>query len=251
MEYTISGNFTLPSEGKIYKTPINPNISLRSMTTEEEMQRLSHSERAYKILADIIDRCMIEPCGMSSYDMCIGDFQYLLYMLRVVTYGNEYELLITCPICGTSVTEKIDITQMPVLKYDENIHKYYEFTLPKTKHKIRIKYQTPRMIDDGIIRNKEIQTKFKKAIDNSLQIDLVNIIDTIDGEHMEITQRENFVRTLPMADSQTILQYAQKVSNSIGIDNMLNVHCDNCGLDYNSSFRITNEFFRPTINFGD
>ena len=35
--YTISEYFTLPSEGKIYDTKVNPQINLRSMTTQEEM----------------------------------------------------------------------------------------------------------------------------------------------------------------------------------------------------------------------
>ena len=97
--YTISEYFTLPSEGKIYDTEVNPQINLRSMTTQEEMQRLTHSDKAYKPLCDIIDACMIEKCGISSYDMALGDYQYLLFMLRVVTYGSEYKGTATCPIC--------------------------------------------------------------------------------------------------------------------------------------------------------
>ena len=38
MDYTIAETFTLPSEGKIYSQKVNPQVQLRSMTTEEEMR---------------------------------------------------------------------------------------------------------------------------------------------------------------------------------------------------------------------
>ena len=57
----VTGSYTLPSLGKVYgDKQINPEVTLRSMTTAEEMKRLNPSDRAYKVLADIIDDCLIE-----------------------------------------------------------------------------------------------------------------------------------------------------------------------------------------------
>jgi hypothetical protein len=83
--YSIAEEYTLPSLGKVYTQKINPLVKLRSMTTEEEMKRLSPSERQYKNLCDIIDDCIVEPIGISAYDMCIADYQFLLHKLRIVT----------------------------------------------------------------------------------------------------------------------------------------------------------------------
>ena len=78
-DYTLTGTYTLPSLGKVYgDKKINPEITLRSMTTEEEMKRLNPSDKPYKVMADIIDACMIEKPGISSYDMCIGDYQSVI-----------------------------------------------------------------------------------------------------------------------------------------------------------------------------
>ena len=84
MDYTLTGNYVLPSLGKIYNCDVNPNVKLRSMTVAEEMKRLNSSDRPYKNLADIIDDCLIDKPGISSYDMCLGDFQYLLHKLRAL-----------------------------------------------------------------------------------------------------------------------------------------------------------------------
>ena len=90
-DYTIVEECTLPSLGKIYTPKINPEVKLRSMTTVEEMRRLAPSEHTYKNLCELIDDCMVEPIGMSVYDMHLADYQYLLHRLRIVTYGVDYK----------------------------------------------------------------------------------------------------------------------------------------------------------------
>ena len=40
-DYNIVDTFTLPSLAKIYKDTFNPDIRLRSMTTNEEMRRMN------------------------------------------------------------------------------------------------------------------------------------------------------------------------------------------------------------------
>mgnify|MGYP003571242511 CR=1 FL=1 len=45
---TIAESATLPTKGKFYSELKTPTIELRSMTTEEEMLRLSNTETPYK-----------------------------------------------------------------------------------------------------------------------------------------------------------------------------------------------------------
>ena len=47
-DFTISENYILPSLGKIYEEEFDPHITIRSMTTADEMKRLSPSELTYK-----------------------------------------------------------------------------------------------------------------------------------------------------------------------------------------------------------
>ena len=107
----IAETFTLPSRGLIYEEKVNPDIVLGSMKTKHEMLRLSASENSNKIMADIIDDCIVGDPGISSYDMCLGDFQFLMYKLRTVTFGPEYEMYTICPYCGAdnNLTINLDI----------------------------------------------------------------------------------------------------------------------------------------------
>lgn len=248
MSYTIAEDFTLPSLGKLYSGQINPHIKLRSMTVEEEMKRLTPSETPYKTLCDIIDDCTVESCGISSYDMCLGDFQYLLHRLRVVTYGSEYKLTSTCPFCGTPNEVTLNLDSIKVLQYDDYLQKYFKLTLPVSKKEVELKYQTPRIADNITQRKKEIIKRTgKTAQDQSLLLEVSSLIKTIDGKAFNPITQESFIRKLPMRDINKILNYADKINKGIGIDTNIPLdHCSYCDLPYKYPFRITPEFFRPS-----
>ena len=246
-DYTITGSYTLPSLGKVYKTNVNPNVTLRSMTVSEEMKRLNPSERPYKTMADIIDSCLLTNPGISSYDMCLGDYQFLLYKLRVVTYGAEYKLSTQCPHCGCTNEGSVNIEQMNVLSFSEDIMNCLDINLPRTNKHITLKMQTPRMLDDVSIRAKELRKKARDFQgDPAFLFTVQSLIDTVDGQKVDAVRLEEFVKTLPMKDTYTILNAASKFNEGIGLDTTLENSCDICGLDYKSSFRTNSEFFRPT-----
>ena len=244
------GSYTLPSLGKVYgDRKINPDITLRSMTTEDEMRRLNPSERPYKVMADIIDDCLLDKPGISAYDMCLGDYQFLLHKLRIVTYGTSYSLVSTCPYCGSQSTGTVKLDQMEVFTYTDDLNKYFELDLPRSKHHITLLMQTPRMLDDISVRAKEIRRKSPDiGGDPAFLFSVESMIDTVDGEKLDAVRKSEFVRNLPMMDTNQIVAYAQKLNEGIGLNTVLDNTCDVCGLDYKSSFRATGEFFRPTVD---
>lgn len=246
---TIQETYLLPSLGKIYDYEIDPHITLRSMTTEEEMKRLSRSEYQYMNLAEILDDCGVTDCGMSSYDMCVGDFQYLIYKLRIVTYGEDYELISKCPYCGFENKGVINLEDLPVFEYDESIEELREFTLPKSGKRIKLRFQTPRMLDNIVDSVKSYKKKSNSSMDITMLYTIMNSIESVDGKNPDPIKLEEWIRKLPMADANTILAYSDRLNNSLGVDIKLQNTCDLCGLDFESALRTTSEFFRPSIKF--
>lgn len=246
-DYTIKEDFTLPSEGKVYDEKINPNISLRSMTTEDEMRRLAHSERQYKVLCDVIDDCIVgDKPGISSYDMCLGDYQYLLHRLRSVTYGPDYKLETYCPICGSSNKQVLNLDELEVKTYSDEVEKYRTVSLPRSKKIVRLKLQTPHSVDDITIKKKEeLRRNPEMEGDIGLVLTLKSLIDSIDGEIVDPVRLEAIIRKLPMADTNKILRNAEKLATIIGVETDFDCTCKECGSVYRSSFRITPEFFGP------
>lgn len=247
--YVIAEEFTLPSLGKVYGEKVNPVVKLKSMTTEHEMKRLAPSERPYKNLCEIIDDCLVENPGISAYDMCMADYIFLLYKLRIVTYGPEYKVMSRCPYCASETEEKVNLDELEVVKYDSNnFAELSSFTLPKSKKNIKLVMQTPRMMDEITVRSKETNKKTKGQGDSAFLYTLQFMLGTVDGETLDIITSEDFIRKLPMMDTNYIMQRATKLVESFGIKNVLERTCPVCGLDYTSSFRIGPEFFRPDID---
>ena len=247
--YTIAEEFTLPSLGKIYDGKVPERVKIRSMTTEDEMKRLAPTDRPNKLLCEIIDDCLVDDIGISSYDMCIGDQQFLLHKMRVVTYGQDYNVRAVCPYCGCSTETVVDLESLAVHTYEDSLEKYFEFDLPVTKHHIRLKLQTPHMLDTIQNRAKEIKDKFPEMRSDPAVLFMIEyMIDSVDHDKLTEKELDELVRNLPMKDTNYILQCAKKLNDLIGEDKEFTIKCSVCGLDYRSPFRITSEFFGPTID---
>lgn len=250
--YTIAETFTLPSKGKVYQEGlVVPTFKISSMTTNQEMRRLSPSELPYKNMADVIDECMIQSPGISAYDMCVGDYQFCLHKLRIVTYGPEYKTISICPYCGSRNEEVLNLEDFLVKEYSGELDRYREFDLPISKKHITLRMQTPRRLDEISVKVKEYKRKNPSStMDLSLVFALSTLIESIDGKMVNELQAEEFVRQLPMRDTNFIVQNSDKFNDSIGIDTSMTQTCNLCTMDYPTALQITSEFFRPTIDFG-
>ncbi len=246
--YTIGEGMELPSKGLIYDKPVDAHVELRSMSARDEMKRLSPSSTQFKTLADIIEGCMIEKPAIHVYDMALGDYEYLLHRLRIVTYGDEYKIGLRCPFCGEQFETVAHLESLVVKDFDlDKFNAARHIQLPKSGKNITLKFQTPRMLDEIEARTKELKRKFRSAeIAFDLLVLLESVIDTVDGETYEQTKLETFINNLPAADMTKIVNSIDTLNELIGIDNTLFVDCNKCGGEVRTSFRFGSEFFRPT-----
>ena len=245
---TIHESFTLPSKGLLYSEKFNPTVTLRSMTTEEEMKRLSYSDSEYEVMTSIIDDCILEDLPISSYDMCLGDYQFLLHKLRIVTYGKEYKMVIQCPNCEGVVKSIVDLDTEEVLEFDPDKGLDMEITLPISKKEIKLSLQTPRKLDAIKQKAKDMKKKTKLNVNYELMYTIMSLIDTVDSKHINEMALEKFVRELPMKDTIYILNKGNELNGKVGLDTSVIAKCPECGYEVVTNFRSQPEFFGPEIN---
>jgi predicted RNA-binding Zn-ribbon protein involved in translation (DUF1610 family) len=247
-DYTIMEGYTLPSKGKIYSENVNPHIELRSMTARDEMKRLSPSSTPLKTLADIIEGCCIEKPAIHIYDMSLGDYEFLLHKLRIVTYGEDYKVSLRCPTCGESIEAVAKLDQLSIKEFDEDkVRDLQTFSLPKSGHIITLNFLTPRMAEEMEVKVKDMKRRYKNAtIDFETLVRLLTNIDLVDGEKKSETELDNIITNLPALDLQKILNNIEKLNQQIGLDNILYLTCPKCGDEVTTFFRFGPEFFRPT-----
>ena len=248
MNYTIGESADLPSKGLIYGPGTPSQVELRSMTARDGMKRLAPSNSQFKVLADIIEGCMIEKFPVHVYDMALGDYEYLLHRLRIVTYGDEYKMSLRCPYCGEYIDAVAHLEQLQLKEFDlEAFKEASTITLPRSGSIVTLNYQTPRMLDANDIKVKDMKRRFKDAeVDFGLMTTLVSAIDTVDGLHLDEIKAERFVNNLPALDMNKILNAIETLNKLVGLDNSIVVDCNKCGGEVPTSFRFGSEFFRPT-----
>lgn len=245
--YTIGEGMELPSRGLIYENQ-KAYVELRSMTARDEMKRLAPSPAKFKVLADIIEDCMIEKPSVHVYDMALGDYEYLLHRLRIVTYGDEYKIAVKCLNCGEITETVAHLEELKLIPFDHaKFEELSTIKLPKKGDTITLKFQTPRMLDEIEAEVKELKRKFKSAeISFDLLVLLKNVIDTVNGSKLTSVQLETYVNNLPALDMTKIVNAIDSLNALIGIENNLTVNCSKCGGEISTFFRFGPEFFRPT-----
>jgi hypothetical protein len=247
-KYTIAEGYELPSKGKIYDADVDAHVELRSMTARDEMKRLSPTSTQFKKLADIIEGCMIEKPKIHVYDMALGDYEFLLHKLRIVTYGPKYKLFLKCPHCLEQIETEADLESLQILDFDEEkFRELQTFVLPVSGDKVKLKFQTPRMLDEIELQTKEAKRKYKSAdIEFDLLFLLKNIIDEVNGVKLDPIKIETYINNLPAKDMAKIVNGVDALNACVGIDSTLYVDCPHCGGEVRTSFRFGPEFFRPT-----
>lgn len=247
-DYTIMEGYELPSKGKIYSENVNPHIELRSMTARDEMKRLSPSSTPLKTLADIIEGCCVEAPAIHVYDMALGDYEFLLHKLRIVTYGEDYKVSLRCPGCGEVIETVSKLGQLEVKEFNEDEVKALQtFTLPKSNRLITLNFLSPRMVEEMEVKVKDMKRRYKNAtIDFETLVRLLTNIDLVDGEKKSETELENIITNLPALDLQKILNNIDKLNQQVGLDNLLYLTCPKCSEEVTTFFRFGPEFFRPT-----
>lgn len=246
--YTIGEGFRLPSGGKIYEPQIDANVELRSMTARDEMKRLGPSTSQFKKMADLIEGCMIEKPKIHVYDMALGDYEFLLHKLRIVTYGSKYKMTLRCPDCKEIFDAEADLEQLQLIDFDEEkFNGLRNLILPVSGDSVKIKFQTPRMLDALDLQVKEAKRKFKTAdVEFDLLYLLESVIDEVNGVKLPPDQLEVYINKLPAKDMVKIVNSVDKLNASVGLDSKLIVDCPHCGGEVLASFRFGPEFFRPT-----
>ena len=246
--YTIQETFTLPSKGKIYGDAVPQDITLRSMQLIDEMRMTSPSTYQYKSMCDTIENCIVGGFPIHVYDMCIGDYQFLMHKLRVVTYGNTYPFATKCTSCGTWTTQEINLDELQVLEYDESFDNLKIITLPQCGKQIELNFQTPRMLDEIERKRNERLAKDSEQLDPRLELMLKSVIAKVDGKILTYVQLDTFINKLSMKDINYIIKSADKLNGRIGIDTTIGCHCSKCRANYLSTFCFTPEFYSPSID---
>lgn len=242
----IQETYEIPSKGKIYTDMEVPSqITLRAMTTVEEKMRLSG--QGLDVIPKLIKACIVEPDGLDVGKMKMFDIQYLMYKLRTVTYGSEYETEIRCPHCGTVKKITIDLDDIPVNYLDDDFPGLVIGPLPVSKDTIECRALSVDDYSNIAKEAKRIKSKFPGYVgDPEYILMLQNRILKINNETVKPNMIQKYVESMNMKDVRYLETKYDEILGNIGLDTEMIDTCDVCGEEINYQISTGPEFFRPT-----
>lgn len=229
----------------LYGKSFENSFTLRPMTTMEEKLRVSSP--GFETIAQIIQKCLISP-EVDVKKLKMFDVQFLMYKMRIVTYGEGYKLSGKCPHCGGQIDTEIDLDALKVREVPEGFKEPFEIgPLPVSKDVLQCKIFTLQDYLDILRESKEKLEKFPEMKeDPSFIIELSKRILTVNGKTLVPFQMVKYLEELHARDYQYFDSKYLEKANSFGLDLNVEMECGHCNKKIAYPLPMTSEFFRPT-----
>ncbi len=246
-KYTIQETIKLPSRGLIYKG-IPESFSMRPMSVSE-LSMLYGGSNTMNALDDILASVISEE-NFPIEDLISADKVYLAYMLRAITFGEEYKAKVYCPKCKKTKDVSFSLIEDIKVNYLEdnfenprNIGK-----LPICGDEVTLKLLTTKDITRVFNRAQEIREQFDDYKGEPIYpLMIASQIATVNGKKKQSRELEDYVMDLHAVDN---LYIDKKISEvKVGPVTPVEVECPTCGGTLEVTVNIAEDFFRPQLEF--
>jgi hypothetical protein len=241
----------LPSKGLVYPEGSalrSGEVEMKYMTAREEDILTSQNLIKQGVVVDKLMQSMIvTPVNFN--DIVIGDKNALMIAARILGYGKEYPIEVSCPSCKASNKITADLTQLPEQHIPDNVVMpapgLFEFILPQSKRIIHFKLMTTG-IDRTISKELEANKRSSKngGVDRELTTRLKHLIVSVDG-NADKRYIHNFVdNELFAIDSKALRGYIRDIAPDAKFE--IDFSCTECGHEQEAlGFTIDASFFWP------
>lgn len=241
---------TLPSHGKYYPVdhPVKQsggNLEIKYMTAkEEDILTSTNLLRKGLALDKFLDSIIVHD-GVSHVDLSSNDLVAVMIASRVLSYGKDYDITVTCDVCHSETVHIIDLSQLetPDELVEPNPDGTLTFDLP-TGRTVTIRVLT-RGEEEKIEReNEEMENRGLQV--NRVTSRLRKIIIELDGV-TDKPQLSKMVENMVVAESREIRKQYDRITPTIDIS--ISIPCSNseCKNIIEGELPITAKFFWPDL----
>lgn len=219
----------LPSNGLMEDIP--REVVIRGMLGREISTLFSSLNDA--AIDDIIKN-VTDPSLDPDY-LCDEDKQFILHQTRILTFGNELQQTLRCPICGH--------VHDYIINYDDlDFNLLTEDTLnEKLKladgNVLERRVPSSRIMRD-IIRYKEKANKPSSYAFIFLQVSRLGLIN---GKQRSIGDLVEYLENMP---GKELVKVSRFLDFKFGLDTSFMVECDKCQSSFTGGIGITADLFR-------
>jgi len=228
---------SLPSKGKLYSNGIS-ELQIDYMTASDE-NLLSSPELIKKgtVIDELLKR-KIKTEGIKVSDLLNGDKDKIILQLRASSYGQFYDVKVTCPETGNDFDQSIDLLTLneKELSQEPDELMQFSYTLPMSKKSLKFKLLTSGEFDRVMDAAQKQKEAYKSLYTETITLLLKSQIKEIEG-NTDRTYISKFVDKMRAGDSTALRRYIKSIEP--GID-----------YEYELTSPYTGNKFKATLNFG-
>ena len=237
---------SLPSKGLLYENRLSV-VEVAPMRTIEEKYLAAGRKDWVQSLNRILTNCIKDLKGMSAQDLLSGDRIFLLFCIRMFSYGKDYSFMIKCPDCGARFRHTMLIMDdLRIFELPDDASEPFYTKLPQSGLKIgfRLLRGYDEMQIDKYVSREMMRTSSETApFDAGYVHRLARHIVSVNDNEVSLMDAEHIIENLNAGDSLYLRESIDAVD--CGIDLNINIECPSCGYYIEEIMPFTKEFFRP------
>ena len=235
----------LPSNGMLYGEGGPEDITLRAITTREEKFLLGSSNT--DAVDEIIEACIVKPAGLKMDNLILADSNFLLYKLRIHTYGPEYNITTTCPSCNNQNNSRVNLNEFLVYELDDDFSEPFDIELPVSGDTLTCRLLRKADYDLINSRAQKLTRKSKNVTQAEVAypMRLARYIVKINGKAVEWEEAQRYALDMHGRDSAWFWHIINGIQ--VGYDTDVDITCDSCGIEYTTQLPMSMDFFRPSF----
>ena len=231
--------------GVFYDSDFPTSLVIRSLTTKEE-QLLFGSTSDFTI-DTIIKNCIVEPQNYPIDELIPADKMFILFKIRIVTYGQDYNQYVYCPYCKYEGITEVDLDTLPCDELDaDKIKLPLKLTLKVSKDQLEL-----RVLTEKDYKNiKDRATKVSKKLNIPFaqverKLRFAKQIKAINGVDVDSFEAEKYYDNMSVKDVRFV--DSALASITVGYQGYLDCQCPSCKKELTVPFEMTSEFLMPTF----
>jgi len=248
-ESTIFEDVVLPSRGYLYKTDagelIIPDGKIRIHAMTGKAEKILYGSAGEGKIDALIRLCTTLPGALSPAELTMGDRNYILVKLRILSLGEAYPVRCRCESCREQFAYQVDLSRLDVNSFgDEAEAEPFKVTLPLKGCEVGFRLLRGR--DEEVVRKfrRRCQLEGKQEGGGDAYIfSLSRRIVSVNGHASEGAASFDFVENLVSRDL-TAFRHAYDEKN-VGVNMELKVVCPSCLYESEETLPFSDEFFRP------
>lgn len=244
---------TLPTHGLL--TPSIPDglVTQRCISVADKKFLAGTKADGDAVVHGLIKRCVTVPETFDPTVLIPSDLMFLLFKLRILSYGDQYSFKTKCPECGKRIEVRVKLSDLVVHHLPDDYKDHLRVTLPNKGDTVFTKFLT---VGDNEDIKKEVK-RLKKRFPNMEGDPEVTLRVARMIERIELREPNDLGDTI-LDNPVDILQYVEGLTDldsiaiqstveniKVGVDPEIEYECPECDEYIDVNLAFSGEFFRP------